>query len=263
MRINTNVQIGDPLTADLHLHTTYCDGKNTPEEMVLSAMEKGFSCIGFSGHSFVAFDLSCGMDAEQEAAYRREIFRLRETYQDRIRIFCGIEQDYFSEPPTDSYDYVIGSVHYIANGEKDGVPAAIDDTPEILKHAVEQYFGGDYYLAAEAYFRLTADVVRRTGADIIGHFDLFSKFNEKEQFFDESHPRYVAAWKEAADHLIAENKIFEINTGAISRNWRSVPYPNPVMIRYIKERGGRFLLSSDSHSLETIGFGFSSWRTFL
>ena len=33
---------------DLHMHTTFCDGKNTPEEIVLYAIDKGFSAIGFS-----------------------------------------------------------------------------------------------------------------------------------------------------------------------------------------------------------------------
>ena len=29
------------IKCDLHTHTVFCDGKNTPEEMVLSAIEKG------------------------------------------------------------------------------------------------------------------------------------------------------------------------------------------------------------------------------
>ena len=36
---------------DLHTHTTYCDGKNTPREMIEAAMAKGLLRIGFSGHS--------------------------------------------------------------------------------------------------------------------------------------------------------------------------------------------------------------------
>ncbi len=38
------------MLANYHTHTTYCDGKNTPEEIVLCAIEKGFTSIGFSGH---------------------------------------------------------------------------------------------------------------------------------------------------------------------------------------------------------------------
>ena len=40
------------ILTDLHVHTNYCDGKNTPEEMVLAAIEKGMECIGFSVHSY-------------------------------------------------------------------------------------------------------------------------------------------------------------------------------------------------------------------
>ena len=34
-------------SADFHVHTTFCDGKNTAEEMVLAAIEAGFSVMGF------------------------------------------------------------------------------------------------------------------------------------------------------------------------------------------------------------------------
>ena len=42
--------------ANLHTHTSFCDGKNSPEEMVRSAVEKGFDVLGFSGHSYTPFD---------------------------------------------------------------------------------------------------------------------------------------------------------------------------------------------------------------
>ena len=41
---------------NLHTHTCFCDGKNTPEEMVISAIEKGMDVLGFSGHSSSSFD---------------------------------------------------------------------------------------------------------------------------------------------------------------------------------------------------------------
>jgi predicted metal-dependent phosphoesterase TrpH len=43
---------------DLHVHTTFSDGKNTPEEVVLSAIDMGFDAIGFSGHGYTDFDLT-------------------------------------------------------------------------------------------------------------------------------------------------------------------------------------------------------------
>ena len=39
---------------DLHTHTTYCDGNDTPEDMVKEAIKKGLLTIGFSGHVYLA-----------------------------------------------------------------------------------------------------------------------------------------------------------------------------------------------------------------
>ena len=41
------------IRSDLHMHTIYCDGVDTPEDMILTALEKGLTAIGFSGHSYV------------------------------------------------------------------------------------------------------------------------------------------------------------------------------------------------------------------
>lgn len=244
------------MSFDLHTHTIYCDGKNTPEEMVRAALKKGLTCFGFSGHGYAPYDTDACMTREGAAAYRAEVAALREKYAGRIRILCGVEQDYFSEEPTDPYDYVIGSVHYV---KADGELCCVDNTPEIQRAAVEKHFGGDWYSYAEAYFATVADVVNKTHCQIIGHFDLVSKFNEKEHLFDERHPRYIAAWRAAADKLLPFGVPFEINTGAITRGWRTTAYPTADMIAYIKERGGRFVLSSDSHSDQTLCYGFEQY----
>ena len=245
------------ISFDLHTHTTYCDGKNTPEEMVLAALDKGLSCIGFSGHGYAPYDLDCCMTREGEAAYREEIAALREKYAGRIRILCGVERDYFSTEDASAYDYVIGSVHYI---EKDGETLCVDNTPEISQAAVDEHFGGDWYAFCEAYFKTVSDVARKTKCNIIGHFDLVSKFNEKMHFFDEHHPRYVSAWRAAAGRLLETGVPFEINTGAMSRSWRTTAYPSAEMIDYIRARGGRLVLSSDSHRKQTLCFGFEKYE---
>ena len=61
--------------------------------------------------------------------------------------------------------------------------------------------------------------------DIVGHFDLLTKFNERRCFFDEESPAYRRAALRAMEALVAAGKIFEVNTGAISRGYRSTPYP--------------------------------------
>ena len=44
---------------NFHTHTTFSDGKNTPEEMILSAIQKGISILGFSDHSMFPFGGKC------------------------------------------------------------------------------------------------------------------------------------------------------------------------------------------------------------
>ncbi len=240
---------------DLHVHTTYSDGKNTPEEMVQAAIAAGLHTLGFSDHSYTAFDERYCIAKDKISAYKAEIAALREKYRDRIRILCGIEQDYYSDETTAGYDFVIGSVHYVKCG-KEFLP--VDEEPQILKDAVSRYFSGDVYALCEAYYRTAADVVRKTGATIIGHFDLITKFNEKVPLFDEQHPRYRAAWQAAADTLLSAGVPFEVNTGAISRGWRTAPYPAPEIRDYIRAHGGQFLASSDSHRADTLCLGFDT-----
>lgn len=238
---------------DLHVHTTFSDGRSTPEEVVLSAIAKGMTVLGFSDHSYTHFDTAYCIPKEQLPAYRAEIAALKAKYAGQIEIQCGIEQDFYSEEATDGYDYVIGSVHYVKAGS-DYLP--VDESKVRLLDAVDRHFGGDIYALAEAYYKTVAQVAEKLHPDIIGHFDLISKFNEGSALFDEAHPRYVTAWKTAADKLLAANIPFEINTGAISRGYRTVPYPAAPIREYLAERGGRFLWSSDSHRADTLCFGF-------
>lgn len=241
---------------DLHTHTVFCDGKNTPEEMVTAAIEKGLVRIGFSGHSPTFFDESYCMSKEGVKNYCAEISALKEKYKGQIEILCGIEQDYYAAAATAPFDYVIGSVHYVKVGEE---YLPVDESEQVLLRNVQKYFGGNIYAFAESYFATVGDVLRKTNADIIGHFDLISKFNEGGRLFDESHPRYVAAYKDAIDRLIPYGKPFEVNTGAISRGYRTHPYPSAAMLRYIAEKGGSVILSGDSHSAETLCYAFAAW----
>ena len=248
------------ILSDLHVHTTYSDGKNTPEEVILSAIEKGIKTLGFSDHSYTDFDEEYCIKKGKTEEYISVISALKEKYRSQIEILCGIEQDYFSGAPEYEYDFVIGSVHYFKFGNE-YVP--VDSNAETLINAAERYFGGDVYSLCEEYFSLVGEVADRTSATIIGHFDLITKFNEKTPLIDTSNPRYVAAWKSAVDKLIKKNIPFEINTGAISRGYRLSPYPASDIIDYIKNKVGKLILSSDSHSADTLCFKFKDFSSFL
>lgn len=240
---------------DYHIHTNLCDGKDTPEEMVLSAIEKGFETIGFSGHTPLMNEYWC-MSKENLAIYKNEITRLKEKYKDKIEILLGIEQDYYSEKDLDfEYDYIIGSVHGIK--VSDGF-VFMDETASSLKKGIEKHFSGDPLLLAEKYFELVADIKNKTNADIVGHFDLLLKFQEDSPIFDTSNPRYIRAAKNSIDKLSEENVLFEVNTGAISRGYRTTPYPEVQILRYINEKGCDVILTSDCHNKNYLGFDFEN-----
>ena len=232
------------LREDFHVHTTLCDGKDTPAAMAAAALAQGLTALGFSGHAHTSFDESWCMSVENTRLYRAEIARLREEYRDRLPIWCGIEQDLYADPP-EGYDYVIGSVHYVL---ADGVYLPVDESADCLRKAANEHFGGDPIAFCEAYYDAVGAVAEETCCDIIGHFDLVTKFNETGALFDEGDPRYIAAWQRAAGRLLAANVPFEINTGAISRGCRTAPYPAEPILLWLRDRGASFVLSGDSHS---------------
>ena len=242
--------------SDLHMHTRYSDGKDSPEDMILAAMERGLHCVGISDHSHTEGD-ECGMTPEGTLAFRAEMDLLKQKYAGKIRVLCGLERDYYSDDHL-AYDYVIGSVHFLRM--EDGGRVHVDWTAEKQREGIGKYFGGDWYAFAEAYYVLVSRVAEVTKCDIIGHFDLLTKFMEKDSWFDVRHPRYEAAWKRAADILLKTEKPFEINTGALSRGYRTDAYPAREIRQYLRERGARLILSSDAHRKENVGFAFERFR---
>lgn len=243
---------------NFHTHTTYCDGKESAESMIQAALRKGFTRLGFSGHGFNDFrpedaQVWC-MSREGTKAYIAEIRQLAAQYRGQIEIFCGVEQDFCSSVPTDGYDYVIGSVHYV---EKDGAYYCVDESPETLERAIRGGFGGNPYALTKQFFAQEAEVVRKTNATFIGHFDLVAKMNAGNRFFDPLDKRYHYAALEAMEALLETGKPFEINTGGIYRGFCREPYPSVRLLKELHQRKGEILLSGDSHDGASLGFRFA------
>ena len=246
--------------SNYHTHTTFCDGKDTPEALVLRAIELGCREIGFSGHSYTHFDESWCMSREATLAYRECITKLKEKYKGKIKILLGIEQDLWSEESTEGYDFVIGGVHYIRHGG-DFLPT--DESASLTREIAEKYYSGDYMAMCEEYYENASLLYERTKCDIVAHFDIITKFNESDVLFDTTDPRYVRAAERALDVLCATPAKFEINTGAISRGYRSEAYPSVSLIEKIKVRGSSLILSSDCHAKENLLYRFDDYAKYL
>lgn len=230
---------------NLHTHSTYCDGKDSIEGMIQSAIAQGMDSVGFSGHSYMFYSPDHSMSIAGTEEYIKEVRAMKEKYKDKIDIFCGLEFDMYStDVDLSCYDYVIGTAHYLLI---DGKHVGFDRTAPIVDGIIKEYFGGDGMKYAKMYYETLAQLPKFGKFDILGHADLICKFSEKENFFDESDPVYQKYAKDAIDALTGQIPIFEVNTGAISRGYRTTPYPSPFLLKYLKERGWNATISSDCH----------------
>lgn len=227
-----------------HNHTRYVDGKNTAPEMAEAAFQAGFVSFGFSEHGEQRFDQEYGLSPESAAAYRAEVLALKDRYAGRMKIWLGIERDSYADFDRSAYEYSIGSTHYLPSG---GGHIAVDSTEDNLKRLIEESYGGDPYWMASDYFTRHADFLEAFRPDIIGHFDLVKKMNQRCGFFDEADPRYTRAALEALERAAATGALLEVNTGAVARGWRSDPYPSPRLLARWRELGGRAIVSGDCH----------------
>lgn len=238
---------------NLHTHTIYCDGANTPEELVLSAIDKGFSSLGFSGHSYMSFDPKTGMDPKDDMSYKENIKELKCKYKDIIDIYTGLEFELFSDHEIKDYDYVIGACHYLKIG---GEHVLVDRSPEGMQRAIDTYFGGDALNMCKEYYRTFAEHCSKMTFDIIGHFDVITRNHANVRLFDTNSPKYRTYALEAAHAISEKNKVFEINTGAIARTGRKTPYPQDFILKELIDLGCVFTVSSDCHSAENLDIHF-------
>ena len=234
---------------NLHSHTTMCDGRHTPEEMVKKAISLGCDGLGFSGHSYIERFNPPKAKKMRGEDYIAEISRLKEKYKDSLEILLGIEYDMLSELDTRGYDYIIGAVHLL---DVDGEILSVDNGEEIFVSAVNDHFGGDFYAFCKKYYQDLSEVTEKTKGDIVAHFDLVTKFNEGNKYFDEGDSKYRNAAFECLDALLEKDPIFEINTGAIGRGYRKKPYPADFIIKRIAEKGGRMTLTTDCHDADKL-----------
>ena len=238
---------------NLHIHSTYCDGSDTLGETVICAIEKGFDSIGFSAHSYMHFSPYPSMTPEKSVLYKQEIKSLKEKYHDKIKIFCGIEFERYSDLDLSGYDYIIGTLHYLKIGDE---YVGFDRNAETVKNVIDKYFNGNGLLYAKEYYRQLITLPECGKFDFIGHFDIITKHSEKENFFDTSCKEYQYAAIEAAEALAGKIPYFEVNTGAIARGYRTTPYPEPFLLKEMKRLGYGVLITSDCHDKNYLDCGY-------
>ncbi|PPS23067.1 histidinol-phosphatase [Brachyspira murdochii] len=238
--------------SNLHTHTIYCDGKNTVEENIEAAINKGLISIGFSGHSHFDED-DTSMSRENTFKYLENIKKAKDIYKDKMEVYLGIEGDYYSNLNKDTdkemgLDYRIGSVHYVDDGKSNYFP--IDMSKESFNDTIN-YFGN----IREVIYRYYDNVIKmieKQNPDIIGHLDLVRKYNLNKEYFTEEEDWYLKKIDEVVEVIKKSGSIAEINTKIMNKNNLNAHYPNKNTIKKLLENNIPIMINSDAHNANNI-----------
>ncbi|WMJ89139.1 histidinol-phosphatase HisJ family protein [Anaerocolumna sp. MB42-C2] len=237
---------------DYHMHTTNSlDGKNTAEEMCLSAIEKGLVEIAITDHfeiyPFLIEGRKCSYN-NQPVETLAEIRSLQKKYSHKLTIRRGVElgQSYHNLFLADEiirkgkYDFIIGSVHIFDNQYMED----IDYTQSPIKDI------------AFKYFKEVLTLVGNSDFDSVGHLNIFSRYAAKMSVTLEDYSPFYSILTDIFTLVISKGKAIELNTSG----WRQGighPFPNEEILKIYYECGGRMVtVGSDSHNKDDIAADF-------
>jgi histidinol-phosphatase (PHP family) len=254
------------MLTDYHLHlrpddegTTferYFTAENV-ERYLDAARGAGIEELGVSEH---VYRFRAALDLWQHPLWVENAVDDVDAYCEFVRgtpLRLGIECDYIpgAEERTAAlleardFDYVVGSVHFIGDGD-----AAIDHKGFDVWEG-----GGDPDEVWRRYFEMLADAARSGLFDILAHPDLVKVWGRATPL-PERDPR---AFYEPAVEAIAESGIaVEISTAGIRKPVGEL-YPSRQFAEMCVEAGASFALSSDAHLPEQIGFEYDRAVRFM
>lgn len=237
---------------NLHTHSQYDDGKDAIDENVQKAQERGFTILGFSGHGYYAKDDS-SMMPEKTKQYIQDVRQAQQQAPNGLKIYLGIEEDSMAPiENVEDFDYVIGSVHYL---EHNGKIYPIDYSQEQFDEMLKEGYQNDINALAKDYYLAIERQAQNPNIQIIGHLDLIAKYNEDQTYYCFDDPKILSYAKIAIEQLVKAGKIFEMNSGAMAREYRNSPYPSIELLKLIYEANGKILINTDCHDKEYLDYG--------
>lgn len=244
--------------ACLHTHTTFCDGKNTIEELCQAAWEQGLSILGFSAHAPLppksGIHTDWHMEQDKLEAYVEAVQTAKKAWEGRLTIYVGLEIDYIeglcgpADHRFDAYnvDYRIGSVHYITKPDL-SYYFTVDGPASEWQEGVQELFSGDYEAAAHAYWNAIKGMLQQGGFDIVGHIDLVKK-NHPSWWENKTPISYKKAVQEVVQLLNNNPMVVEVNTGALNRGTMNETYPSEEILKELLRYSIPVTINADAHS---------------
>jgi len=235
------------------MHTPRCNhAVGSVEDYAKMAIQCGLKEIGISDHSPMpnGFDAAWRMDASELSNYLQEVERARDIFSSQLIVRVGLEADF--HPGTEAavqsmidgytWDYVMGSVHYIGDW-------AFDNPDE--EHRWDDMDHEDAYCD---YFDLVARSAQTSMFDVIGHPDLIKKFGQRSPVGSVRVDKAESLMLEAVK---ASGMVLEISSAGLRKPVGEI-YPHQRIIEKAAAMSIPFCFGSDAHSPSEVAYGMDA-----
>jgi histidinol-phosphatase (PHP family) len=235
----------DELTATAEQHFTQANAELYRE----AASDRGIAELGVSEH---IYRFKQALDVWTHPFWREYAVDDLDRYCDFVRehtdLRLGIEADFVpgAEDRTANllqardFDYVVGSVHFLADRALDMDEHSVWDGSQSPERIWSRYFA------------TLAEAARSGLFDILAHPDLVKVWGAERPRPQGDLRRYY----EPAVQAIAESGItVEVSTAGLRKRAQEI-YPAPAFLVMCVEAGASFALSSDAHRPEEVGAGY-------
>lgn len=223
-----------------HTHTERCHhAYGTDEEMVLAAIQGGYTELGFSDHTCWRYDSGFKSHIRMELSkfddYYESISHLREKYKDRIKILIGLECEYFpkymdwlkSFVKEKKLDYVILGNHYSETDETGEYYGRACNDDGMLKKYIDDCIAG---MSTGLY-------------SYLAHPDLFMRGRERFDGLAKSESERLCRWCRE-HHVLME---YNLEGARMCRERQVSWYPNPDFWKIAAKTGNDVIIGVDAH----------------
>ncbi|MEI8200221.1 MAG: histidinol-phosphatase HisJ family protein [Eubacteriales bacterium] len=231
--------------SDFHLHSNHSfDSRTAMAEVCRQALDKNYKEICFTEHfsldpqvptyGHLDWDLY-NADIQQNRIMFDGVLIIRKGIEicEPHRDLSGYRQIFANEP----MDYILGSIHNVSS---------------LKLRFLLRDSGRDQAYAA--FFEETLAMVQNADIDGAAHLDLIKRYS-KEPFSDQDLAGNFKVIEKILQTIIDRKLVLEINTSTVRSLGQTMPAEN-ILLLYRSMGGTRISLGSDSHTGESIGYGF-------
>lgn len=247
------------IRADVHTHTLYAHGSNTPREMYEAGKRRGLLIHGFSEHSPRPLGYNYPSEYREKLAahfgdYVREVRELaaEARREGQEEVLLGLELDWLEDEipfqkrilAEEHFDYVIGGIHFL---ETWGFDASAADWKALSPNEKEGCYA--------RYYRTMRKMAESGLFDIVAHPDLIKIFSVREFHAWLAKPGSMELVRDALRAVRDAGMAMEISSAGLRKPCKEI-YPCAEIVKEAAALGLPVSFGSDGHCVNTIATGF-------